>query len=105
LLDNGDDNCKLRMIVSEPERAVSILRERNVAVVVNDVLMVETDDEPGGLTRLLALFGEQDVPIEYSYTAASGQPGKAVMVFRFSDNAKAADVLEKSGVKLLSEET
>ena len=32
----------------------------------------------GGLTRLLALFGEQDVPIEYSYTAASGQPGKAM---------------------------
>jgi len=39
LVDNGDGNCKLRMIVSDPARALQILLERNVAAVVNDVLI------------------------------------------------------------------
>ena len=102
LVDNGDGNCKLRMIVSDPDRALQILLERNIAAVVNDVLIVETDDRPGGLSRLLAGFdGHEEIHIEYSYTAASDRPGVAVMVFRFSDNQKAAGVLENSGFKLI----
>lgn len=104
LVDNGDGNCKLRMVVSESDRAVSILQARNVAVVVNEVVMVETDDKPGGLSRLLGLFEAQDIPIEYSYTAASDKPGVAVMVFRFSDNETAAQVFEQNGLKLLAAE-
>lgn len=101
LVDNGDGNCKLRMIVSQPDRAVELLQSRNMAAVVNDVVMIETDDKPGGLSRMLKLFEGDDIRIEYSYTAASEMPGVAVMVFRFSDNPKAVKVLEKNGVKLL----
>jgi hypothetical protein len=104
LVDNGDGNCKLRMIVSDADRAVSLLKQRSVAVVVNEVLMVETDDEPGGLSRLLALFGETDIPIEYSYTAAGGRPGTAPMVFRFSDNERAAAIFARNGIPLLPSE-
>jgi hypothetical protein len=101
LVDNGDGYCKLRMIVSEPDKAVEILQENNIAVVVNEVLMVETDDRPGGLSRLFDYFREEDILLEYTYTAASDKAGTALMVFRFSDNAKAAAVLEKNGLKLL----
>ena len=94
LVDNGNGNCKLRMVVSEPDRAVGILQKSKFAVVVNDVVIVETDDRPGGLSRLLGLFAGKDVRIEYSYTAASESPGIAVMVFRFSDNAKASKILK-----------
>ncbi|OGP61353.1 MAG: hypothetical protein A2V65_00560 [Deltaproteobacteria bacterium RBG_13_49_15] len=93
LVDNGNGNCKLRMVVSEPDRAVGILQKSKFAVVVNDVVIVETDDRPGGLSRLLGRFADKDVRIEYSYTAASESPGIAVMVFRFSDNAKAFNIL------------
>ena len=93
LVDNGNGNCKLRMVVSEPDRAVGILQKSKFAVVVNDVVIVETDDRPGGLSRLLGRFAGKDVRIEYSYTAASESPGIAVMVFRFSDNAKAFNIL------------
>ena len=101
LVDNGDGNCKLRLIVSDPDRALATLREQRIAAVVNDVLIVETDDKPGGLSRLLAAFQEEDLQIEYSYTAASRRPGMAVMVFRFSDNGRASGILEKAGMKLL----
>ena len=101
LVDNGDGHCKLRMIVSEPDKAIETLREKKFAAVLNDVVIVETDDKPGGLSRMLEMLEADDIQIEYSYTAASELPGVAVMVFRFSDNAKAANVLQKNGEEYL----
>jgi hypothetical protein len=94
LVDNGDGNCKLRMVVSEPGEAERILQENRYAVVANDVVLVETDDRPGGLSRLLKLFASENIRIEYSYTAASEEAGIAVMVFRFTDNRAALEILK-----------
>jgi hypothetical protein len=66
--------------------------------VVNDVVIIETDDKPGGLSVMLKLLEGDDIRIEYSYTAASVSPGIAEMVFRFSDNARAVSVLERNGI-------
>jgi len=101
LVDNGDGNCKLRMIVSEPDKAIEVLLENKFVAVVNDVVIAETDDKPGGLSRMLKMLEADDIQIEYSYTAASELPGVAVMVFRFSDNAKAAKVLKKNAKRYL----
>ncbi len=98
LVDNGDGYCKLRMIVSDPEKAIALLQSNQYAVVTNDVVMIETDDKPGGLSVMLKLLEGDDIQIEYSYTAASVLPGIAEMVFRFSDNTKAAGVLERNGL-------
>jgi len=101
LVDNGDGYCKLRMIVSDPDKAIALLQSNQYAVVVNDVVIVETDDKPGGLSVMLKMLARDDIRIEYSYTAASVSPGVAEMVFRFSDNTKAIGVLERNGLKLL----
>jgi hypothetical protein len=66
-------------------------------------VIIETDDKPGGLSVMLKLLEGDDIQIEYSYTAASVSPGIAEMVFRFSDNAGAVSVLEKSGLKLFAD--
>jgi len=100
LVDNGDGHCKLRMIVSKPDKAIEILHNKKFATVLNDVVLIETDDKPGGLSRMLKMLEGDDIQIEYSYTAASELAGIAVMVFRFSDNEKAVGVLERNGLKL-----
>jgi hypothetical protein len=99
-VENGEGNCKLRMIVSEPERAMEILQDYKIVAVANDVVIVETEDKPGELSRLLKILETDAIRIEYTYTAASERPGIAVMVFRFSDNLRAVEILEKSGLKL-----
>jgi len=101
LVDNGDGYCKLRMIVSDPDKAIALLQSNRYAVVANDVVIIETDDKPGGLSVMLKMLAGDDIRIEYSYTAASVSPGVAEMVFRFSDNTKAIGVLERNGLKLL----
>ena len=95
LVDNGDGHCKLRMIVSEPDQAANLLQSNNYAVVANDVVMVETDDKPGGLSVMLKKLERDNIRVEYSYTAAGESPGIAEMVFRFSDNARAVDILAR----------
>ena len=104
LVDNGDGFCKLRMVVSEPDKAVEILQAKKFTAVVNEVVLVETDDKPGGLSRLLKMLEKNDIQIEYSYTAVSEDPGMAMMVFRFSDNPKALKILAANGLKLIKSE-
>lgn len=104
LVDNGDGYCKLRMVVSEPEKAIEILQSEKFTAVVNDVVLIETDDKPGGLSRLLKMLEKDDIQIEYSYTAASALPGIAMMVFRFSDNLKAVKILAANGLKFIKSE-
>ena len=91
-------------IANQTEKAVDILQTKNFGVVVNDVLIIETDDKPGGLSRMLKLLERDDIRIEYSYTAASDSPATALMVFRFADNLRAASVLEKNGLHPLKTE-
>ena len=99
LVDNGDGYCKLRMIVSDPDKAITLLQCNKYAVVANDVVIIETDDKPGGLSVMLKMLEDDNIQIEYSYTAAGVSPGIAEMVFRFSDNTRAIGVLERSGLK------
>jgi hypothetical protein len=98
LVDNGDGHCKLRMIVSDPDTAIALLQGNKYAVVANDVVIIETDDKPGGLSVMLERLENDNIQIEYSYTAASVSPGIAEMVFRFSDNTKAMGVLKRNGL-------
>ena len=99
LVDNGDGHCKLRMIVSDPDKAMALLQKNQYGVVVNDVVIIETDDKPGGLSVMLEMLESDNIQIEYSYTAANVSPGIAEMIFRFSDNTRAIDVLERNGLK------
>jgi len=98
LVDNGDGHCKLRMVVSDPDKAIALLQSNKYAVVANDVVIIETDDKPGGLSVMLKMLEGDDIQIEYSYTAASVSPGIAEMVFRFSDNTRAVSVLKRNGL-------
>jgi hypothetical protein len=99
LVDNGDGHCKLRMVVSDPDMAMAILQRNQYAVVANDVVMIEIDDKPGGLSLVLEKLEKDDIQIEYSYTAASASPGIAEMVFRFSDNTGAVRILDSDDLK------
>ena len=77
---------------------MALLQSNKYAVVANDVVIVETDDKPGGLNVMLEMLEGDDIQIEYSYTAANVSPGIAEMVFRFSDNTRAVGVLKRNGL-------
>ena len=100
LVDTGAFG-QLRLLVSDVAKARRILMKMNMPAFVNDVVAVEVDDKPGSLARLLEPLTREKVHVAYMYAYGGATSGKAVMVFRFSDNDQAIDILEQSGHKIL----
>jgi hypothetical protein len=91
----------LRMIVSDWEKAKTLLIDAGSVVQVTDVVAVEVPDHPGGLADVLAQFEGAQINIEYMYAFPFGHEGKAVLVFRFDDPDAAIAVLARKGVPVL----
>ena len=93
----------LRMIVSDWQRAKSLLEQAGSAVKVTEVVAVEVDDRPGGLAGLLETLEPSGVNIEYMYAFTFGREDRAIMVFRFDRPDVAIEHLRAAGVSLLSD--
>ncbi|MBI5485417.1 MAG: amino acid-binding protein [Deltaproteobacteria bacterium] len=93
----------LRILVSDVALARRVIMEKQLPARVDDVVAVEIADVPGSLAKVLYLFKESQVNIEYMYALAGtgGSSDKAVMVFRFSDNDRAIEILQANSIKIL----
>jgi hypothetical protein len=87
------DHAVVRMVVSDPTKALMLLGERGVLALENDVLMIESDNAPGTLGAIAARLSAAQVNIEYAYLATSPQAEKGLLILRPSDVEKAQRVL------------
>ena len=71
---------------------------------VNEVIAAEIEDKPGSLAKILQPLTNAGVYVVFMYAFIRFSQGKAVMIFRFSDNEKAIDVLSANGINLLDSE-
>ena len=87
------DHSVVRMVVSDPTKALMLLGEAGVLAIENDVLMIESDNHPGTLQRIAERLSEAEVNIEYTYMAATINSSKGLMILRPSDVDKALRAL------------
>jgi hypothetical protein len=90
----------LRMIVSEPERALLILKEADFSVRLTDVICLNSPNEPGALARALNILSGEDVFIEYLY-AYSMDNKTANIVLKPDNIQKCIKVLRKHKMELV----
>src|ERR1700746_4045832 len=83
------DHSVVRMVVSDPTRALMLLGESGVLAIENDVLMIESDNEPGALAQIAEQLGKAQVNIEYAYLATGPKSNKGLMILRPNDVKKA----------------
>ena len=102
LADTSDFGI-VRLIVDDHEKARETLAAKGHAVNVREVVGVCVPDRPGGMAEVMATLDKAGVNVEYSYAFAFHKGEKAVLVFRFDDNDKAASALAAAGVMTLSE--
>ncbi len=100
LVDTGAFG-QLRLLVSDIAAARRILMEMQIPAFVNEVIAAEIDDKPGSLAKLLEPLTEANISVVFMYAFIGFSSEKAVMIFRFSDNDKAIEVLQAGGIKLL----
>lgn len=83
----------LRLIVSDPNEAKKILREKGYIVKLTDVIAVGIEDKPGGLSKPLKLLKENGIAIEYMYAFIGKAEEGALVVMRTTDPEKSLEVL------------
>jgi hypothetical protein len=87
------DHSVIRMVVSDPRRAMLIFEEHGTLVVEDEVLLVEGDNKPGTLSRICHTLAKAKVNIEYCYSATRPDAKRGLLVVRTSHARKALRVL------------
>ncbi len=87
------DHAVVRMIVSDPKRALSIFEQHGTLVVENEVLLLEQDNKPGTLSEVAKKLAEKNVNIEYAYLATAKSARKGLLVLRPNNLTKAIEIL------------
>ena len=100
LVDTGNYG-ELRILVSDVVTARQILLQKEIPGRIDDVVAVEIENTPGQLSKLIAKLMDADIKIKYSYASAGVNQGKRVMIFCFSDNDKAIQVLAEKQIQPL----
>jgi hypothetical protein len=87
------DHSVVRMVVSDPVKALYVFEEHGTLVVEDDVLMIIGDNKPGSLARIAHKLAAAKVNIEYAYCATAPDAKKGLLILRASDPKKAMKVL------------
>lgn len=92
----------LRLIVSQPEKAVEVLKAAGITVSKTEVIAVRLSDEPGALHKILSALRSEDIVVEYVYAFITRKDADACVILRVEDNARAAEALKCAGEMLLT---
>ncbi len=89
----GKDKGVFLILTSNNKKAEKCLKALGYEVKTNQVVTVLIDDRIGAGSEIGALLGNAVIDIEYCYGSSAGI-GKALLVFKASDNKKAFDTLK-----------
>ncbi len=92
----------LRLIVDTPEKTMDMLKNAGFTAKITEVIGVLVDDQPGGLMKIMDIFNEEGVNIEYLYSSLINTEGSAVVIFRVEDIDHGLKIVEKSGLKAIA---
>lgn len=87
------DHVVVRMVVSDPRKAMLLFEEHGTLVVDDEVLLVEGDNKPGSLSAVAHRLAKGGVNVEYLYSATHPRVKKGLMVLRVSNVKKALKIL------------
>ncbi len=87
------DHAVVRLIVSDPDKALDVFDAHHTFAVESDVLLIEGDSRPGSLAEIADKLAQARVNIEYAYLATSPGARRGLCVIRPSNVEKALKVL------------
>lgn len=87
------DHTVIRMVVSDPAKAMFVFEEHGALVVDDEVLMVEDANQPGSLAAICQKLGRAKINIEYCYCATSPGSRRGLLILRVKNPARALKIL------------
>jgi hypothetical protein len=87
------DHAVVRMVLSDPRKALSIFEERGTLVVENEVLVLEHGNKPGVLSAIAKKLASKKINIDYAYLGSAPSSQRGILIFRPDNLNKALKVL------------
>jgi hypothetical protein len=102
VLDSAD--CAIiRMVLSDPERALEIFERAKLAVTESDLLVVQLPESSQPLLDICKALLGAEISIHYAYPLLVGPSGRAAVALHVEDHETAANTLSRLGFTLFTE--
>jgi len=94
----------MRLIVDNSEKAEKIVSASGVMAKITNVLAIPMGNKPGDLAKLLNIFNEAKISVQYMYAFVGQNGNNAVLVIKTDNNTLATEILGQKGISLLCDE-
>jgi hypothetical protein len=102
VIDSAD--CAIiRIVLSDPERALEIFERAKLPVTESDLLVVQLPQDPHPLLRILKALLVAEINVHYAYPLLVGPDGHAALALHVDDHETAANTLSHKGFVLFTE--
>jgi hypothetical protein len=91
----------IRMVVSDPEKCVEVLKNNGYICKTTTVLAVECPDEVGALDKILKTLYSSNINVNYIYLSFNRDSGLPIMVMHTEDVAQVENILINKGDKCI----
>lgn len=105
LVETAQGGGIVKLIVSRLQESIDLLKGAGFEVDLEDIVVVEMVDKPGGLLSILQAVREAGINIKHIYTSLSHQSNQALAIFRFADNDAAVELFRRKGITMLTDTT
>jgi len=90
----------LRLIVSDTDKAIQVLRDKLYAISVTEVICLQCPNQPGSLAKAMEIITDAGIFVEYMYAFSQGDV--AHVVIRPDDVQKCAEILKANKLTLIA---
>ena len=97
-LVESSDFGLLRVVTDNIVKACEAIEKSGFSLTLTDVLKVEIDDEIGALSRVVSLFSDNGIDIEYCYTLNSEMKGSFIFKINTALLNKAKNLLKENSI-------
>ena len=91
----------LRIIVSDPQKAYTLLKENNVSANLTEVLAIVTNACAGNFAQTLSCFTKAGLNIEYLYCFSIQE--KSILILRTNNRETAREVIRRQNLEYIDE--
>ncbi len=97
------DCAIIRMVLSDPERALEIFEQGKLPVTESDLLVVKLPEPPNPLLKICKALLAAEISIHYAYPLLVGPHGSAALALHVEDLEGAVTTLSRLGFVLYTE--
>ena len=94
----------VRMVVSNPDLTVKVLKENGFLCRTTDVIGVEVEDREGNMNQLLKALSDSYINVDYIYLSFNRKTCRPILIFKTEEYQEVINCLETKGFTVVEDD-